>query len=291
MLALLYFIFSLTASLLFLPYLIELISNEKLLVKNFRGQDVPTGGGLLFVFSMLSTVVLVAIAQALTGQRGETYPFDKTFILLVLGIGFFGLLDDLLGSREAGGFAGHLKLLLKGRLSTGLLKALGGLTLSFLAVRPFSETFAIAVLNTLIVALFINFFNLLDLRPGRALKVSLILGLAMFGGQLYRSHFDVVLFAQDENFFAPWGIFLAPAFVLLYQELKERLMLGDVGSNVVGAVTGFIFVTTFQDLSLKLVALALLLFLNVVSERFSFSSFIERTPGLKQLDELGRQKN
>lgn len=211
-------------------------------------------------------------------------------LLLVFGIGFFGLLDDLMGDRSARGFKGHFQQLFKGILTTGAIKAFGGLIVSLLVVLPFSESFASAVLNTLVLALFVNFFNLLDLRPGRAIKVSLILGLAMFGALAYRYRFDALLFAQDERFLIFWGIFLGPAFVLLYQELKERLMLGDVGSNIIGAFVGFCFISTFQGFWGKLIVFALLLLLNLASEKYSFSQIIERTPGLKQLDKLGRLK-
>lgn len=292
MIALLYLSLSFLISLLLVPFLQSLISTKKLVIRNYRSHDVPSGGGILFVLSSLAVAAVMVLVSNMTKQTSISFHPDVAtgLVAIILGIGFLGLLDDLLGDRSTSGFRGHFQLLLKGTLTTGMIKALGGVIFSFLVVQPFSDSLGIAVLNTLVMALFINFFNLLDLRPGRAIKVSLILGIAMFGAQAYRYRFDAALFAQEEGFLIPWGIFLGPAFVLLYQELKERLMLGDVGSNIVGAIIGYIFTVTFQDLWTKSVVLALLFSLNLLSEKFSFTRIIERTPGLRQLDELGRLK-
>ena len=71
-----------------------------------------------------------------------------------------------------------------------------------------------------------NLGNLLDRRPGRALKVGVIawIPLAIVAGS------DVL------------GVALAPvigAFLATFpDDLAERLMLGDAGANVLGAVLG-----------------------------------------------------
>jgi hypothetical protein len=64
-------------------------------------------------------------------------------------------------------------------------------------------------------------------------------------------------------------------------------MLGDTGSNLVGALIGVWLVTTLSDPG-RLVALVLLIALTVYGEFRSISSAIERVPLLKQLDSLGR---
>ena len=64
-------------------------------------------------------------------------------------------------------------------------------------------------------------------------------------------------------------------------------MLGDTGSNVVGALIGIWLVTTLSDPG-RLIALGVLIVLTVYGEFRSISTAIERIPLLRQLDSLGR---
>src|SRR5260221_324195 len=75
------------------------------------------------------------------------------------------------------------------------------------------------------------------------------------------------------------GVAMAPvigAFVAtLPDDLGERLMLGDAGANVLGAVLGLAVVLECAT-GTRVVVLAVLLVLNAASEWVSFSRFIER---------------
>jgi hypothetical protein len=64
-------------------------------------------------------------------------------------------------------------------------------------------------------------------------------------------------------------------------------MLGDSGSNLIGALIGVWLVTTLSDPG-RYAALAILVALTVYGEFRSISAAIERIPLLKQLDSLGR---
>jgi UDP-N-acetylmuramyl pentapeptide phosphotransferase/UDP-N-acetylglucosamine-1-phosphate transferase len=64
-------------------------------------------------------------------------------------------------------------------------------------------------------------------------------------------------------------------------------MLGDTGSNVIGAVAGLWLVLTLSTLGLG-VAAALLALVTVYGEFRSISALVDRTPGLRQLDLFGR---
>jgi hypothetical protein len=64
-------------------------------------------------------------------------------------------------------------------------------------------------------------------------------------------------------------------------------MLGDSGASLVGALAGLWLVLTLSGLG-QLIALALLLAVTVYGELRSISEFIERTPGLRELDSWGR---
>jgi hypothetical protein len=116
------------------------------------------------------------------------------------------------------------------------------------------------------VALSANALNQLDTRPGRALKAFAAAALVLRGAP--RSY-------------APIAVLLAP------YDLREMTMLGDAGSNALGAVLGYGSVTTFTARGQRL-AVAALAGLTVAGELRSLGALIERTPVLSQLDRLGR---
>jgi UDP-N-acetylmuramyl pentapeptide phosphotransferase/UDP-N-acetylglucosamine-1-phosphate transferase len=64
-------------------------------------------------------------------------------------------------------------------------------------------------------------------------------------------------------------------------------MLGDTGSNAIGAVAGLWLVLTLSTLGLGIAA-ALLVVITIYGEFRSISALVDRTPGLRQLDLLGR---
>jgi hypothetical protein len=80
---------------------------------------------------------------------------------------------------------------------------------------------------------------------------------------------------------------LAAAVALLRADLREKVMLGDGGANALGAALGVAAAAGAPRRSLA-VHLAVLSALTLASERVSFSAVIARTPGLRELDALGR---
>jgi hypothetical protein len=177
----------------------------------------------------------------------------RRLALAVAGIGLLGLADDLWSGPERG-FRAHLAA----RRTTGVLKAVGIPALGFAATRSFS--------GALLVALSANGLNLLDTRPGRALKVFLAAGAWLRG---------------TTRTYVPVAVLLAP------YDLREMTMLGDAGSNALGAVLGYGSVARFTARGRRF-AIAVLAGLTVVGETRSLGALIERTPVLAQLDRLGR---
>jgi UDP-N-acetylmuramyl pentapeptide phosphotransferase/UDP-N-acetylglucosamine-1-phosphate transferase len=83
------------------------------------------------------------------------------------------------------------------------------------------------------------------------------------------------------------GLFVGPLLVLMPFDLRERGMLGDTGSNVAGAVAGLWLILTL-DTTGQLIALAVIGTATIYGEFRSISRLIDRTPGLRHLDSLGR---
>ncbi|MFE2618432.1 hypothetical protein ACFXA2_33010 [Micromonospora chalcea] len=116
-----------------------------------------------------------------------------------------------------------------------------------------------------------NLVNLLDLRPGRALKSGMLLGVPLTTG--------------------PYGGIAAGAVgasaALVGDDLGERVMVGDSGANALGALLGVSIAARTGPLG-RAGVLAVLAALTAASEKVSFTQVIASTPGLRHLDELGR---
>jgi hypothetical protein len=126
-----------------------------------------------------------------------------------------------------------------------------------------------------VLALATNVFNLLDLRPGRASKTFVLLGVGLtIGAGELRPLWEL-------------GLFAAPALIAGVYDLRERAMLGDTGANLLGALAGLWMVLTLSGTG-QLIALALLAIVTVYGELRSISALVERTPGLRELDSWGR---
>ena len=69
--------------------------------------------------------------------------------------------------------------------------------------------------------------------------------------------------------------------------LRERAMLGDTGSNLVGALAGISMLVTLGDTA-RWIALAIVAALTIFGEFRSISKAIESVPPLRWLDSLGR---
>lgn len=212
-------------------------------------------------------------AGALVGPNG------LSAALAAAGGGAFGLYDDLAEdtSQRHKGFKGHLGALAQGELTTGGLKILGiggtaFVSSCFLNIpRPERKLFDV-LLDTAIIAASANFVNLLDLRPGRALK---------FAGA---SAALLGLLGKAPQSGAIVGATLAAA----PGDLAEHDMLGDSGANALGALLGQTFAAQASR-SARLLGLMVLGGLTVASEKVSFSKVIAQTPWLNSIDSLGRR--
>ena len=86
------------------------------------------------------------------------------------------------------------------------------------------------------------------------------------------------------------GLFAGPVVIAGLYDLRERAMLGDTGSNLVGALAG-LWIVLSLDTTGQAVALVVLAALTAYGEFRSISAFVERTPGFRHLDSIGRIKH
>lgn len=288
---------------------------------NFHGRSVVLGLGAVWlvwtVTVRLASLLLEVWARSTPGSTAAMairsvalVALDAVPSLLVLAAFAFGLLDDAFGTSAEKGYRGHLRALREGRLTTGAMKLFGVGAAAMVAGAEavssssavdaagpgFSLTFMAAwALATLAIGLSANLLNLLDLRPGRALKSYLVLvvplvtvsALATLSGP---ASVSAVCFDAPARILAVLAAiitFAGPALAAWRFDLGERGMLGDAGSNAMGAIIGYLLATVLPLWWLA-VAVAVLLAANLLSEKVSFSRIIEGNAVLRWADGLGR---
>lgn len=248
---------------------------------NYRARELPVPLGVLIVIAALLALVPLLLIERL-GDTAILYPQLNLVALYTSGVACLGLIDDTLGGARAGqaataprGWRGHGRAALRGELSTGAVKALGSLGLALLATSYLGLPVDRWLLAAVVLVLATNALNLLDLQPGRALKVFVLLGAGLtIGTGQARSLWTL-------------GLFLGPALVAGAYDLRERAMLGDTGANLLGGLAGLWIVLTLPA-SGQLIALGLLVAMTVYGELRSISALVARVPLLRELDSLGR---
>ena len=221
-----------------------------------------------------------AVVGALSGGAGAPAAVAG------LGAGFFGALDDWFGGSSSKGLRGHLASARRGQVTTGVVKIVGlgvtGLATAWMGDRSrgMTGTRATGPLTTLVggavIAGSANVVNLFDLRPGRALKVVLLLVVPFVAGGRGATVSTATAAAAA-----------GAAMAALPDDLAGRSMLGDTGANSAGALLGAALVAR-TDLRGRLLALASVTALTLASEKVSFTKVIESSPTLSRLDALGR---
>ncbi|MEW2385716.1 hypothetical protein AB0873_27000 [Micromonospora sp. NPDC047707] len=250
---------------------------------NFRGRTVTLAAGPALAAGAAAAGAFGAASGAAGGAA----------LVAGLGAGAVGLYDDVVGARPeqkaAKGFAGHLAALREGRVTAGLVKivGVGAAGLGAAALLAADPTVARhrrrqrqgavgrgvdVLLGAGVIAGTANLLNLLDLRPGRALKSGLLVGAPLLPG--------------PQGGIAAGAVGAAAG--LLPADLGEDVMLGDSGANALGALLGVTLAARTGPVG-RAGLLAVLAGLTAASEKVSFTQVIQRTPGLRELDALGRR--
>ena len=226
---------------------------------NYRDRDVDLLGGPAAAAGCL-VAAAAAGSPALIGAVGASAAL--------------GCYDDLFGVTHARGLRGHFSALGRGELTTGLVK-MAGLAAAGLVAAPRRSRPVARLADAALISGTANLVNLLDLRPGRALKATALLGAPLAVG-------------GSSGSVAAAGA-AATAVALLPGDLAEQHMIGDCGANALGALLGW-SVAARGSAPTRALALAGVVGLTLASERISFSAVIERQPVLSAIDGWGRQR-
>jgi UDP-GlcNAc:undecaprenyl-phosphate/decaprenyl-phosphate GlcNAc-1-phosphate transferase len=246
--------------------------------ENWRGRTLAFPAGAVLVASSLVTLAPLALLD----DRADLDLLDpdlRRWITYVLGVALLGLLDDALGRAGAAdsprGWRGHAHAVAAGSFSTGAIKAVGAFALAAYAVSGRGRENLDYLADLALLLLATNLFNLLDLRPGRVEKVFFLLIAGLCLGGWTAEPLELL------------GLFIGPVLVGAWFTLRERALLGDTGSNLIGALAGVSLLETLGDPA-RLVALGVIAALNLYGEFRSIGAAIDRVPLLRQLDSLGR---
>ena len=237
--------------------------------RNFAGREIPTAAGIVFLPIILLTGVLAV--------SGRVEPAGAWILYLVytFAAGMVGFVDDAWGGPEARGFRGHLAALFGRRITTGFLKlvVLGGGAVVFAnaAVDGVADTLFAAVL----IAGSANLANLLDVRPGRAIK---FVGLLLLFALPSAGSLAAILVALPV---------IGGALGLFAFDVRGRIMLGDAGAAVLGATLGYVVIVGGPGPSWWFY-LAVILGSTALAEVSSISRVIERVSFLRRFDSWGR---
>lgn len=287
---------------------------------NFHGVTVSLRGGVAMAGA---SVASAAVASAFSDQPRAALGG----LVASLGGGLAGYIDDVDqgahdGGKVAKGLKGHLGALAHGQVTTGVIK-IAGIGASALAASALVGSKATSMggkvadlaLNTVLIAGAANLANLLDLRPGRALKATVLVAapLSYFscadaktpasGASVTSATASVTSGASG----APSATPAAPAsasgasaqrllasglnaaaITALVEDLQETTMLGDTGANAAGALLGTSLAAN-DSRKLRLGAALGVVGLILASEKVSFSKVIAANPALNWLDQLWRR--
>ena len=287
---------------------------------NFHGVTVSLRGGVAMAGA---SVASAAVASALSDQPRAALGG----LVASLGGGLAGYIDDVDqgahdGGKVAKGLKGHLGALAHGQVTTGVIK-IAGIGASALAASALVGSKATSMggkvadlaLNTVLIAGAANLANLLDLRPGRALKATVLVAapLSYFscadaktpasGASVTSATASVTSGASG----APSATPAAPAsasgasaqrllasglnaaaITALVEDLQETTMLGDTGANAAGALLGTSLAAN-DSWKLRLGTALGVVGLILASEKVSFSKVIAANPALNWLDQLWRR--
>lgn len=248
--------------------ILRLAPRLRLVKPNFAGKLILSSYGIpLFGYVVAAILALSSLGYVLPRNAG-------LYLGMMGAMWLLGAIDDIFGTREVGGFRGHFgKLLVERRLTTGALKALGGGVVGLVGgYYATGGDIPKWIMAALLVPLSANVLNLVDLRPGRATAV-LFLGLGVTCIWAYGSLSE------------PWIVAAVAlvAFAFAVPDSLGRAMMGDSGSNALGAALGLTMVLN-TGLAFQTGAILAFVAVHWYSEKRSITRLIENNPILRAVD-------
>lgn len=266
-----------------------------------RWQRTNFAGAPVSLLEGLAVTAGAATAAVLSPLTGVTRPDAAAAVLSAVLPGAVGAADDLRPDAERKGLRGHLGALARGQWSTGSAKIVvltGTGVLAALIQEIHAEPghepagalgrssgertgsdigsstggLSRVLVGGAVIAGCANLINLFDLRPGRALKVTLLTAVP---ATLGRRGSPVAAVAAGA------------ALSVLPDDLAGRSMLGDAGANPLGALLGLALHQRCGPRG-RVIVLLVVVAATLASERVSFTRVIEGSPVLRELDRWGR---
>ena len=264
------FILGLVGTYLMIPLFKNLLVESNCIRPNYKGEMIPVSMGIVF----LPMIIINGIILAFFTVDFISLSCLFIFIFGMMAMFFAGIIDDTIGNRDVSGLKGHFKSLFKGTLTTGGFKALFGGFVGLIISVSISKDIIDIVVNTLVIALSTNLMNLFDLRPGRAIKVYLVI--------------MITIFFTLSGYIQILPLLILPNVLAYFNfDLKAKAMMGDTGSNVLGISIGILMVLGYT-LKVRIVWLVFLVLIHLLTEKFSLTKIIETNKELNFIDRLGR---
>jgi UDP-GlcNAc:undecaprenyl-phosphate/decaprenyl-phosphate GlcNAc-1-phosphate transferase len=244
---------------------------RRLAARNYRGLTLTTGLGVPLAIASLLPGLIALISAAIGGESVST--FELALLVGCLLVFLAGLIDDLIGHGPRG-IRAHIGAALRGRLTTGALKIVVILGAAALVASVGVAREPIRILaGIVLMAAFANLWNGLDVAPGRAAKF-FVLGAWITA--TFALFVDSLLLRM-----------LGATVFLGWLDLRERGMLGDSGSNLLGfGLAGSLYGIVSTPVLVGLAALGV--GLNLLAETVTLSTIIRSVRPLRWFDSLGR---
>ncbi|ADU29990.1 hypothetical protein [Evansella cellulosilytica] len=233
---------------------------KKWCVRNYKSIVVPYSIGTVFI-------ILLTIDFAFFNKLINTTA-EFIYIFAIWGL---GIIDDIYGAPYPKGIKGHFGYFFrKGIITTGFIKAIGVV----IASLTYFQLTSIELVNAYVVVLLVLFphtMNLLDTKPLRVLKSSMLFLIPLV---LLGFHLSMLFFLIVITF---WAFF----------ESKMIAMLGDNGAMLTGAVIA-LNVIHFNHIFTTTTAVIFTVVVTFLAERISIQAWVEKTPIIKMFDQIGR---
>lgn len=281
----LFFGIFLACAMIALPLSIRFLVDHGMTEANYKQARIPKATGIYLWFLTLLYIWLSRIWLELglplpfspfAGTGAAAGEWTYVYISSLTVVFVLGWIDDSVGDKVVKGFKGHLrKWQVERSVSTGLMKAGGtALTACWISIELGGGLLA-GLLHFGLIVLTTNAVNLLDLRPGRAIKAFLAVTL-------------LILAAGEPSVAAAWLFpLLVGTLLLLPDDLGGRAMLGDTGANLLGFALGTAAAVS-APWWLQTGMLAVLIVIHWIAECGSITRVIESSRLLNWLDEWGR---